>query len=363
MIKNVGPMNIHIIIQRFGISLISIFIPIFLFKIGFSLKEVFLYYTIYFLIFSISAFFSFLFVKLGFKKILMFRPITLILFFVFLYYLQTNVSIIFLIFLGIFNGLMSGPYWVIFHSFFVSKTNKKNAFARVGFLFSLPNIFSMLSPVIGAFLINFFGFNILFLLVIITLFLSLLPILKIKEFDLDFDFKIESLFYKGFIKYFFGFIVDGIKSIVVTIILPIFIYFSLNQDSLQLGYFSFFLSLSSFIVPLIISKLSKNHSNFFIKFFSILEGILFLLIFFIHSSFLFFVFSFVIGIFLNFWIIPFYSRMYSHPFKENILEFMISREVIMNVSRFIIFLIIYKTLNFNLIFVLHSLTSLLMLFF
>jgi MFS family permease len=94
--------------------------------------------------------------------------------------------------LAIYNGLTSAFYWVAFHCFFAVKTNDSNSLERVGVLFSLPKILTVFSPILGGFIITYLGFSPLFFLVSILLLLSLIPLIKMKDFELDLDFDLKT---------------------------------------------------------------------------------------------------------------------------------------------------------------------------
>lgn len=361
--KNIDEIVIHNTIETFALSLISIFIPIFLYNSNYLLSQIYIFYIIYFLSFSFFSFFSHKLIKLGFKKILALRPISLIIFFIWMYSLNNFPDT--LNYLGLYIGIISAFYWVIFHCFFAVKTNDSNSLERVGVLFSIPKILTLFSPVIGGLIINYFGFNPLFILVSIILFLSLIPLIKMKNFELDLDFNLKTLFNKSFIKYFFGFIAEGIYGAVFTIIFPLFVYLYLGK-TLEVGFLSFFISLAGIIAPLMISKACEHKTSKFIKTFSIIEGVLFLLVLFIKTSISAFLLSFIISIFANFWMLPFYSRLYRHSKQNNsrdLMEFMTMKEVMLSIGRALVFIIIFFFNDFNIIFIFNSLSRLLLLFF
>jgi MFS family permease len=361
--NNIDEIVVHNSIESFALCLISIFIPIFLYNLNYSLKQIYIYYFLYFVSFAFFSFFSHNFVKLGLKKTLVFRPISLIFFFIWLYSLNKFPNT--LNFLAIYNGLITGFYWVAFHCFFAVKTNENNSLERVGVLFSFPKILTIFSPILGGLIITYLGFNPLFFLVSIFLLVSIIPLSKMKDFELDLDFELKNLLNKSFIKYFFGFIAEGVYYAVFAILFPLFVYLYIGK-TLEIGFLSFFMSLAGIIAPIVISKACKHKTSKFIKIFSIIEGLLFIMVLFIKTSVSAFLLSFVISIFANFWLLPFYSRLYRHSKHNNsrdLLEFMTLKEIILSLSRASIFLIMYLFNSFDLIFIINSFSRLLLLFF
>jgi len=361
--KNIDEIIAHNAVESFALSLISIFIPIYLYNLNYSLSQIYLYYLAYFLVFSFFSLFSHKMVKLGFKKILALRPISLIFFFIWLYSLKDFPQT--LNYLAIFNGIISAFYWVSFHCFFAAKTDDANSLDRVGVLFSFPKIITLISPIIGGLIIKYLGFSPLFFLVSFFLIASLIPLIKMKDFELDYDFEPKNLLSKTFIKYFFGFIAEGIYYVVFVIIFPLFIYLNFGKE-LEVGFLSFFMSLAGIIAPIIISKACLHKTSKFIKIFSIIEGLFFLFVFVIKTSISAFLLSFIVSILANFWLIPFYSRMYRHSKQNNsrdLMEFMTVKEIMLGLSRAAVFAVLYFSGSFNLVFIINSLSRLLLLFF
>ncbi len=360
---DIDTMNLYLLLQRIAISLINLFIPVVIYEAGFSLNDIFLYHLVFFLVFSISAMLSFLFLKIGFKKVLILRPFSLIIFYSLLYSLSQGSSLLKLLLIAIYYGIISGPFWVVFHCFFLSKNRSINNYDHIATLFSLPNLITMIFPFLGAVIISNFGFPLLFALVILFLLISLIPLLKLKEFDIDLDFNLKNLFDPSFKRYFFGFVVEGIKTVVYSPIIPIYIYFVISKSTYNLGFFSIIFGIGGTIAPFIVKFFTKDKEERYIRLFSLIDGIFFLPIFFIDNIYQLFFLLFILNILTNFWTIPFYSKVYRHPFKENVVEFMVLRETVLDLSRTLIFFILYVSNNFYLTFAIFSLSSLLFLFF
>ncbi|MDD2678435.1 MAG: hypothetical protein PHT91_00815 [Candidatus Nanoarchaeia archaeon] len=361
--KNTDELVWHNTLESFALSLISVFIPIFLLEINFSLNQVFLYYFIYFISFAFFSFFVHKFLIIGFQKLLLFRPISLIIFFSWLFSLNFFPGT--LNFLALYGGLVSAFYWVVFHCFYSVKTDDGNSINRVRDLFFIPKVATLFSPIIGAVVISHFSFSVLFIIVSIILFLSLFPIKGIKNFELDMDFDLKYLYSKTFLKFFFGFAVEGAYYAVIFILFPLFVYLNIGK-MLDIGFLSFFVSFAGIISPILVSKICKANTSVFIKIFSILEGLLFLFVLFIDSIVSVFLISFVISIFANFWLVPFASRFYSQIKQrdaKDALELVTLREIILNVSRAAFFGLILLFGDFGIVFIINSLSRLLFLFF
>jgi MFS family permease len=360
---NVDEIILHNSFETFALNLVSVFVPIFLLESGRQLNEVFLYYVVYFLAFAAFSLLGHKFIRIGFKKVMLLRPISLIIFLAWLYIIGIYPGTLY--YLGIFNGVVSGLYWIFFHSFFASKTDDSNSLGRVGALFSMPKIFSLISPLIGGLIISYLGFNILFLITVVVLLISIIPLLKMNDFSIDTDFNLKNLMNKSLIKYFFGFIAEGVYYAVFTILFPLFVYLYLGA-ALEVGVLAFFMGLSGVIAPIVVSKACEHKTSLFIKTFAVVEGCIFLFSLFIKTSISSFLLSFIVGILANFWMIPFFSRFYRHSRQNNsnaLVEIVTLREFVLSISRAVIFAIMFLFGSFDVIFIINSVSRLLLLFF
>lgn len=359
--KNMSCMHIHTSMQEFTLYLIRVFIPVYLFIITNSVTRVFEYYIYYFLAFIVGALLTSKLSFIGFKKIMFLRPISLIVYFAWLYSVEFFPSSF--VFLALYNGLITTPYWISFHYFFTKKADFNNIDRQVGLLFSLPKIFTLLAPVIGAFIISYFSFKVLFVIVSLLLFVSLIPLINLKDYRISYNFNINNLFDKKFTKYGFGFIAEGLNYIIVYVLLPFFIFLTFNQ-TYEAGFYASLLELSGFLTPLIISRLAKGKSSFYIKTGAVSQGLLFFLIFLLNTPLEFFFFGFIIGTFTTIWRVPFYTRIYKHAKRsDNALEFLIFRSLIFGSFRLLVFVILLLTGDFTVPFLIEAVSKLLLLAF
>jgi MFS family permease len=270
--NNIDEIIIHNSFETFALNLISVFVPIFLLELGRQLNEVFLYYVVYFLAFAAFSLLGHKFIRIGFKKVMLLRPISLIIFLAWLYIIGIYPGTLY--YLGIFNGVVSGLYWIFFHSFFASKTDDSNSSGRVGALFSIPKIFSLISPLIGGLIISYLGFNILFLIMVSILLISIIPLLKMRDFSIDMDFNLKLLMNKSLIKYFFGFIAEGVYYAVFTILFPLFVYLYLGE-ALEVGVLAFFIGLSGVIAPQLCQNIVRIRLLYSLKYLQLLRDVYF----------------------------------------------------------------------------------------
>lgn len=179
-------------IRSFAVSLISLFIPVFLLKQDVTMIPVILFEMILFLGSFLMHVPSILFIKkVGIKTTLIISYAVSIGFYFYLHQMSAIISILglnwYLIILGLLNALLASLFWMSFHLLFVKSTEKSHHQGKkIGLLQAIPAIVSIASPLVGGFLITFVGFNTtflisagLFIVAIVPLFFS--PDTKITE--------------------------------------------------------------------------------------------------------------------------------------------------------------------------------------
>jgi len=154
--------------RHVALSMIALFVPIFLFKIGFSVLIIAYYLFFIFTGSIISHFIIFkYFIKLGVKKVLIGSYVLDIFFYLLLFsseiviYLFGSLAFIALTaFLFIFSTTL---YWSAHHVYFVNTTTIKRSGSKVGIILAVPTIFAIIGPFLGGLLITGFSFKIAFL--------------------------------------------------------------------------------------------------------------------------------------------------------------------------------------------------------
>tara|TARA_Y100000310_G_scaffold342637_1_gene446715 strand:- start:16116 stop:17183 length:1068 start_codon:yes stop_codon:yes gene_type:complete len=174
-------MYIAMSLKTLAISMIGIFIPIFLLtELGFTLYNIVVFYVFNTLAYMISSPFTGKFAsRFGLRKAAVITAPLFILFYLGLY---NYPSLLFNInYLAVLLGFAESFFWIPFITHFIRSSDKKHRSEEVGFLSGSAIVASMTGPLIGGLIITLFGFNFLFLIVSIFLFLSIFPFLFIKE--------------------------------------------------------------------------------------------------------------------------------------------------------------------------------------
>lgn len=221
-------------IRYFAISLISLFIPIYLYKeLNYSLAETLSFFIYYAIVFGIATPFAAKFAaRYGIKhSVLVSLPFYLT--FLLLLYLLPKFPIPLFV-LSILVGVSLGFYWMGMHLVFRHASHSKHRGEEVGKRESLCIIASMIGPLVGGFLIKFSGFQIVFIIASLFLFFSAFFLFLSKEDHIRYSFSLKSLVDRRKWKDYLFFISRGSRVMAAEVIWPLFIFLIL-EDYFSLG--------------------------------------------------------------------------------------------------------------------------------
>lgn len=231
--KELDELYVSFALKTLAISLINIFVPIYLYGLGFSFSHIVLYYMIYYLSISfLMPFGHLLNSKIGAKKGMALATLLLIFHFVTLNQVSSGLHYAIP---ALLYGLNTAIYWAGFHFEFTSFSDKKKEASEMSIIHILSLSVSALAPLFGALFISEISFTFLFFVVVALLVLSIVPLfftvdLKSEKPDFSFkkiiraDSKEKGLAYMGL----------GVLATSLLIFWPLFIYLQL-KTVLSLG--------------------------------------------------------------------------------------------------------------------------------
>lgn len=250
-------------LRYIALALISLFVPIYLLEIGYSIFTIAIFELGLFLG---SIFFHFIILK-NINKIKVKRSMVIsycadILFYILLYnssvlinYLGANNFLLILVLVYIAASVF---YWSARHIYFFNSSNFENGGSRLGILNSVPVAIGIISPFVGGVLITNFGFHIAFFIGIllliaasISLFFSSeihIDIEIIKDQIFDFDYDIKNWIY----------FVEGFDYAATTFIWPIFM-FVMAIKIISMGIIYLFANTAYSLITYIGGKVSDRH--------------------------------------------------------------------------------------------------------
>lgn len=152
-----------------AISMISLFVPIFLLTRGFSILEVAMFELVICFASLVAHYLVLQYLTpIGVKKLLIISYILKVGFFFYLYntdaLLNSTDKYFFLLCLGLINVLAVTIYWSAHHIYFFKSTDKKHSGAKAGLLMAVPAFTGVSAPLIGGGLIENASFRLVFLI-------------------------------------------------------------------------------------------------------------------------------------------------------------------------------------------------------
>lgn len=324
-------------IRSFAMSMINIFIPIYLLKLNYSLPSVLLFYAILNLVhalFVIPA--AKISSKFGFKHSILFSIPLLLFFYILLYTLEMYQWPLYL--LAIIFGINNSLFWVGYHTDFARFSKMKYRGEEIGFVKIFSSIFSVAGPLIGGLILAFTSFKFLYIIVSLLLFISAIPLFFSRDIHNPTNFSIKQIFTDQKIKDYLAFIGHGIESGVGATIWPIFIFFSILNSFASLGFITTLSLFFSLIFMFIIGRFSDVRRRLVLRLGGIFNAIIWGIKTIVTTSFQVFVIDSFYGITRTMREVPFDALSYDKANKRNIVEFIVFREIVIQTGRVILFI-------------------------
>jgi MFS family permease len=278
--------------------------------------------------------------RVGLVHSLHFRFILLLSYFLLLLFGLKNIPQLFFI-IPILIGAEEAFYWIPLNILFVRNTKESDMGSSVGKFFVIPKIFSILSPIIGAFIIIDFGFTSLFSIAMILLFFTFLPVFSLRSEKTNFIFTWQmavDIFRKNK-KYFIPEVVDNIAEDAM-VIWQIFIYLQL-ASTLQVGIIGTIVSASSLLFTLSVGKLTDRwNKHKLLKIGAVVLSLAWVVNFFISgatlSKWMFYIATIFVAFSLKTFLVPYSSLLFNRARKDD-AQFIILREIPVVLGRIILY--------------------------
>ena len=346
LIKNeVQEVYLNLIIQSFALSLISIFVPIYLIKLGYSLNQALLFVMVELGMLSLfSPFAALLAKRFGFKHIIVYRLPLMVFYFMGLYALSYVRIPIYA--MACSGGIAGSMYWVSLHALFAKYSDKLSRGVQTGRLISLPQISALIGPTIGGVIAVTLGFKFLIAVSMALLFASTIPLFytaDMKPHVSKYSFK--DMFSRKHFKFIVQFAAQGIIAISGAVVWPIFVYFVL-EDVASVGFMATVSALGVIIFTLAIGKISDRVSRILLlKVGGILVALTFFLRIFATNTAKVFSISFLAGLFTVLIDLPVLASFYDRANEEDTTEIVVLRELGLGIGRIAAVLVLLYALN------------------
>lgn len=339
--SNLKKYNIFTFVTTFAKLLIEVFIPLILYNMNFTIKEIILFLIIKHALCTIFLPITKLVIKKKSTTFLMIiSSILFTLSYIYLNFLTKN-----LFKLLIFTTLLSMYltfYWVGRHTYALSIIEDKKATDNV----SLYTIFTILgglfSTYIGSILIEKTSYLFLSIIVLFLMLISIIPLTKIKSKKETNEIKLITII-TSFPKrnYIFTFL-DQLRFVLVTIF-PLYIYLNINKSYKYIGIINIVSGLGSIIYIYILKKLMDKNKSDYLSSSLLYLAITYTLKLITKNNIIFLIIVFFEGIFRS--VVDLITLRNTYVYSKNYtrLNYTIFIEGINNIGRVIILTLFYIT--------------------
>ena len=340
--SELGKLYIYLVILSFAISMVDIFIPVYLLKLGYSLSTVFLFLLIQWTTFGLFApVYGKLISYLGLKEVIILRTPIMILVFLILSVLGEHPlwqQWFFVI--PVLYGFAHSVHSLSIQSLFAHFRGDMKPATETGKFIAMPNIARILGPFVGCLIAVTLGFPILFTIVVGLIFVAMVPVWFIKT-NLDHPpFHIRTFHQiRTDFKDFAYLVVNGIRSFSVFVIVPIAVYLY-AENMLSLGIIMSIIALFKAVTYIISGRWADSHKAFAMMKVGAVGVAAMLLVFaFIHEYAVFAYLVVMIGFVEVLFTVPYETYLFtqSRHIGASCLEFITFKEFSLWMGRAVLF--------------------------
>ncbi|MBD3319231.1 MFS transporter [Candidatus Woesearchaeota archaeon] len=347
-------------IRSFALSMIGIFVPIYLLQLNYSLSAVIGFYAIIaatHAIMTVPA--ARIAAKWGFKHTIILSTPFFVIFYLMLYSLDTMRWPLWSI--AVIWGIKNALFWLGYHVHFTLVAHSKQEGREIGFARIVGLGMSVLGPVIGGLILTFFGFKSLVMIAMIILAISGIPYLLTKDPHESVNYSISRIF-KMDPRNALGFIGKGMESGIGGVIWPIFVFFAIVQTYTNMGIITSLSLVFGVLFTFVIGRFSDIYRRIVLRIGGFVNAIIWGVRIVITTTFHVAIVDSLYGASQTLIYIPFTALSYDKS-RANIVEGIMRREIMLNISRAATLAILIPVTNLLGTFIMGSGASLMLIAF
>ena len=329
---NIKKYNIFILLSTIARNIVEVFSSVLLYKMGYSLKEILLFFSILYFVGAItSTLIIYLTRIINAKYILIFSSFVFSGSFYFMSIMEKSMSN--LIIFSIIYGIGSYSYHSLRH-YFAIKSMDKDKKKDIGSILIFSNIGLIIAPILVSYVTKKLSIVILAIIVIVLSILAIIPLFKLDIKDDNTEIKFERIS-KNKILFF---VLEQAKVINLSL-QPLYLYLFINSKIEYVGIFNAIMGISACIF--IYFFVRKIDDNKYFKYLNILFCLLLLLKLNIKSKYLILIIGFFEGLGIKMFDVVSAENIYNIDKNTNVKGYLIIVEIIFCLVRSIFCLIGY----------------------
>jgi len=334
--KEMNELYVSYGILNFALGLISIFVPIYLYKLNYSVSAILFFFFLNSLSFVLFSYWGARIVaRVGVKHAMLITIPIFILFFLGLQFIQAFPILFFI--LPILRAVKMSLYNYSFHLNFIQHSDCKSRGKEVTIIQGLEVAAAILSPFIGGLIISYTSFSVLFLIGSVILFLAMIPLFLTKDSYEKITFEKKSLilgiFKKDNLNFIYSFSGYAVESWIGMILWPIFLVVMLFSVE-SIGALTSLTAIMTFATFYFVSRATdKKDKRELLRLGTILYFFGWIgRIFVTGFASMFFIDTYK-NLTQHILTIPWTAYSYDLAVKKNYFKFIVQREIIFNLSR------------------------------
>lgn len=326
-------------LKTFAFSVIAIFIPIYLYKLNYSFRDILFYYALQCFLCAVGEYFSGLLVaKVGSKKILAtsFPLMALSLFFL----LTLNVYRWPLWFLAVTASIPLPLFWVPYHNNFSKATDKKKAGRQIGKIGILVASLGALGPLLGGVVAEVFGMQFTITISILTLIVAIPFVFRGQEILEKRPMKMSNFSFKKNLRDMGAYAGYGVEAASTSVIWPLFVFLVVGNYK-EVGFISTAALLLAIATMIFVGKITDKYERGkvlkFGSYFNFIADAGRVIATTVGGAYLTTTMSTISGVFMQ---IPFISKYYVRADEEPRMEYIVGMEIFVDAMTSFLFVVL-----------------------
>lgn len=323
-------------LRSFVTSMIGIFVAIYLYLSGFSLRDIFIFHIVMFateLVFELVS--ARLISRFGPKHVIALSMPFLIVHFWLLSTINTFGWPIW--FPAVVGGIHLAFFWQSYHFDFSKSKHKNEATKDVSKLYVLLAILGAISPFVGGFVATRYGFGTLYGVVITLLLIAFIPLLRSREKHIPHEFRLDKLKIKPVVRDLVSYGGSGMEASTSLVFWPLFAYGIVGTTE-KVGLVTSIALISTIIITYMVGKKVNNTNRHdVIKIGSLVDSLIYALVVFMETFLQILSLNFVRSIVSSLRSAPFTSEYYLHADEQNRAEYIYLMESATDLSKLLMY--------------------------
>jgi hypothetical protein len=324
-----------VVLRSFAIAMIGVFVPIYFLVEGYSLREVLLFFVIMSVTHLVLLPFSArLTSKRGCKHAMLYSMPFLVGFFYVLNLLETqHLS---LAIPAVILGINQALYWMGYHVDFARFSDKKHRGRELSVVQIMTALANVGGPLLGGFLATIYGWHVLFILAVVFLVASTIPLFQSDDYREAGTYALRDVFSGRSRLFSVKLFARGLETGVDGVLWPIFIYGILKSFA-SLGFATSLGFLSSMLVVYVVGRLADHHREALLRGGAIVGAVLWMVRPFVRTSTQVFSIDAAHGAVDTTVEIPFTASNYDQAKRGHVIPLILHREFVLLAGRVFIY--------------------------